>query len=190
MTDNHLSNSPEIWKAIPGFEGYYDVSDQGRVRSYWQRVGNKGRRGTKMVLGNTAQKIITLGRNPINGYLMARIYKPDKDSTITINRLVLLAFVGPCPPEMESCHNDGKKFNNFLINLRWDYRSNNVLDKINHDVVPHGEQCWNSKLTEEKVIKIRELSSEGYKGCDLAIMFSESRQNISRIILRRTWKHI
>lgn len=59
------------------------------------------------------------------------------------HRLVLQAFVGPCPEGMEACHNNGNPADNRLENLRWDTPSSNALDKVKHGTAKHGTACNN-----------------------------------------------
>lgn len=110
---------PEQWKRIPGFPGY-DVSDQGNVRSYYTRKSPRG-------LAETPQEFL---RPSIDnrGYLYVSLRNNGKSKRCPVARLVLLAFVGPLPEGMESCHNDSIKWNNTLKNLRYDTHKGNMAD--------------------------------------------------------------
>ena len=119
---NSTQNQPEIWKPIPGFEGSYEVSDHGRVRSL-DRLGVDGRR----IKG----KMRKIGVNT-HGYLRVSLSRDHDKRYYLVHRLVLEAFVGPCPDGMEGCHNDGDPTNANLYNLRWDTRSANMYDKQIH----------------------------------------------------------
>jgi hypothetical protein len=68
----------------------------------------------------------------MSGYLYVNLKRVGSQSQRAVHRLVLEAFVGPCPPGMEGCHNDGDQLNNRLDNLRWDTPSNNKLDSVRH----------------------------------------------------------
>lgn len=63
------------------------------------------------------------------GYHRVTLLRDGKRHHWMLHRLVLLTFVGPCPPGMEGCHNDDDKSNNALTNLRWDTSSANHLDR-------------------------------------------------------------
>lgn len=67
------------------------------------------------------------------GYSTVRLRHPDgRKSTPRVHRAVLETFVGPCPPGMEACHNNGDRTDNRLENLRWDTHQANERDKVNH----------------------------------------------------------
>jgi len=181
MADNHLNTPEEIWKAIPDFPGY-EVSDQGGVRSY--RL--TGKRTHK--LANHPKILRPLWSQ--DGYKRAALSKDGKLHYFSVHRLVLEAFVGPCPPGMQACHNDGKPINCYVNNLRWDTIKNNHNDKHKHGTVIYGERNGRVKLTENQIIEIRKLATQGYSTIELGEMFSVTHQNINRIIKYLTWKHI
>ena len=114
----------ERWLPVVGYEGAYQVSDLGRVRSLDRMivdsVGHRyfraGRILRQVTLKGTGHCRVTLPGG-IQGY---------------VHRLVLEAFVGPAPDGMEACHNDGDPTNNRLDNLRWDTRSANNTDAVRH----------------------------------------------------------
>jgi hypothetical protein len=119
------SSIPERWLPVVGHRGLYDVSDRGRVRSLDKRVfhgysGSLVRRGRVL-----AQKIDIDG-----GRCRVRLRKDGSVKMHSVHRLVLEAFVGPCPDGMEGCH--GNFRNNALSNLRWDTKSANQFDSVRH----------------------------------------------------------
>lgn len=123
------STTPEAWKAIPGYEGLYEVSDQGRVRSldreYVRSDGVATRRR-----GRTLKPVVnTNGRHQV--YLCI---PGSKQKPCLVHRLVLEAFVGPCPEGMEACHYNDTFTDNRLCNLRWDTREANTADRIRNGV--------------------------------------------------------
>jgi HNH endonuclease len=115
-----------------------------------------------------------------------------KRKTIKIDRLVLQAFVGECPADMNSCHNDGNKENNSLYNLRYDTKTNNELDKRRHGTAPIGENHGQHKLSEAQVRSIRKFCKmHGYGSQSImARRFGVSQVTISHIINYNLWKHI
>ena len=146
MTDQNLTTiSDEIqerWLPIPGFPGY-DVSDQGRIRSYRKRTYHTGVKGCDWVLDSKPQRI--LKPKFTVGYLTVSLSIGGRRYTFNIHRLLLLAFVGQCPPGMEACHDDGIRHHCTLDNLRWDTTSNNHLDKRKHGTDPRGERSGNER---------------------------------------------
>lgn len=149
----------EAWKPVPGYEGIYEVSDHGRVRSV-DHVG-RYRNGTRLnrgrVLRPDAKKY---------GHQYVNLSRDRRKVKAYVHRLVLTAFIGPAPVGTEGCHNDGDASNNRLDNLRWDTHSEN-----NRDQVKHGTHPWASKkvcpLGHELVAPnlIRSVAAKGYRGC-------------------------
>jgi hypothetical protein len=121
-----------------------------------------------------------------------RLQVAIRRKTRQVHRLVLEAFVGPCPPGMEACHDpDRNPHNNRLSNLRWDTRIANRSDARKHGTLPVGEKCRLSKLTEKIVVSIREKYATGlYSQYDLAREFRVRQGNIFYIVSGKTWKHL
>lgn len=111
----------EEWRPIPGYEGIYEVSDQGRVRSLdrVRHLGGRRLRGQDI-------KPSSNGR----GRLQVGLRRDGQSRALQVHRLVLAAFVGPCPDGMQACHWDDDPSNNTLANLRWDTPSANMLDRV------------------------------------------------------------
>jgi len=118
----------ELWLPIPGFEGFYEVSNQGRVRSLGRRVvyadGSVHTHPGKLL----RQSICKMGRHRVD------LRANGKRSNRLVHRLVLEAFVGPCPPGMECCHFDDNPSNNCLDNLRWGTRMENFDDRARNGI--------------------------------------------------------
>jgi hypothetical protein len=124
----------EQWAQVPGWEGFYEVSDLGRVRSMARSV--PGRPG---VLINLRTNILRPTENT-SGYLVVAFSRDGRKYEQAVHCLVLSAFVCPRPDGLEGCHNNGDKANNSVGNLRWDTRSANTLDRVEH-----GTHMWASK---------------------------------------------
>src|SRR6266568_3368540 len=105
----------ETWLPVPGYEGKYEVSDLGRVRSLPRRWAG-GR-----VLKPMAAR-----------YMHVRLYGPGNGSwqDAKVHLLVLTAFVSACPPGCEARHLDDDSHNNVLSNLRWGTHSENIQDQL------------------------------------------------------------
>ena len=116
----------EVWRPALGYEHGYEVSSLGRVRSIPRVV--VGSDGKRRQLGS-----VLLKQRPIwSGYLHVSLWKNGIPKRKSVHRLVLEAFVGPNPVDMEACHNNGEKTDNRIANLRWDTKSANARDKVRH----------------------------------------------------------
>lgn len=116
----------ENWKPIPGWEGSYEVSDLGRVKSLQRSP--EGRPGVGL---NLREKILR-GYLDKAGYRIYALTRNNQKTRVGVHRLVLLAFIGQPEVGMEACHCDGAKENNTLANLRWGTGSSNAFDRVRH----------------------------------------------------------
>ena len=111
----------EEWRKIEGYKAY-EVSNMGRVRSYWDRHGMGGRimdTPQRILTGNTGGKYKAVGLSQkTRGWRKQHL----------VHRLVLEAFVGPRPAGLEICHYDDDGHNNRLENLRYDTPLANAAD--------------------------------------------------------------
>ena len=117
----------EIWKDVPGYEGQYQVSNKGRVRSLDREIEQMSRWGTpykKSVKGITLRP----GRMPA-GHVSVSLGRCNSQC---VHKLVLLAFAGPAPEDHECLHANGDPSDNRLENLRWGTRSDNIRDAVHH----------------------------------------------------------
>lgn len=117
----------ERWLPVVGYEGYYEVSDYGRVRSVdrWVRFSD-GR------LRHYTGQLLSVYHRPPDERPTVGLCRGDRATgqPRLVYRLVLRAFVGACPPGMECCHNNDNVYNNVLGNLRYDTKSANMYDKV------------------------------------------------------------
>jgi len=126
-----------------------------------------------------------------DGYSLIGLYVDGKPKTFKLHRLILEAFVGPCPEGMEGCHNDGNPGNNGISNLRWDYPRKNQADRVTHGTNLRGEKHPIAKLTHEQVNEIlsRDYSQWGSKQAT-AKEYGVSPATISVIIHGKRWRHL
>lgn len=161
----------------------YEVSNHGRLRSWvlkGQYFGPRRRRSEPVELKRHVDK---------DGYEYVFLHGKVRK----IHRLVLEAFVGPCPPGMEGCHNDGNPANNRLDNLRWDTKRSNGRDRVDHGTHfdSSGENNPRSKLKADDVVAIRRLASaENLSLTEIAGQYGVSVSAISRIVLRKSWSKV
>ena len=185
---NNTTNDPldqEEWRPIPGFLGY-EVSNWGRVRSFWGRgfSTHGSPRATPTMMKNKKGKHGGYPEVHLRGVKGIKLKK--------VHNLVLSAFVGPKPENMECCHRDDDPANNFLYNLRWDTRSNNKLDAVRNGKhhCPQGENNPSSKLKDAEIVNIREQANQGKPIISIAEEFGVSKVAIRYIVKRINWKHV
>lgn len=167
----------EEWRDIDGYNGDYQVSNTGRVRSRkygdW-RIMKPGRSGP-----------------PGKDYPFVCLYVGAKMTQRKVHHLVLEAFVSHRPSSKHhACHNDGDRFNSELSNLRWDTRSENEKDKVRHGTNTSGERASLAKLCKKSVREIRTRLLSGEKQRSLATEFGVSQSVISFVKNHKTWKHV
>lgn len=170
----------EIWKDVKGWEGFYQISNFGRIKSLSRTRPHMG--GMYVI----PEKIIKLnkGHKPKH----TTLYNNGKIRTVTIHRLVMETFVGPCPEHMECCHDDGNVSNNRLDNLRWDTAVNNQSDRLRHGTDCRGEKNPNVVLTLKQVNKAKSLWNLGkYSMNQIANKLQLSGSAISNVLSGKSW---
>lgn len=108
-----------VWREIPGFDGAYEVSDNGRIRTV--HAHPKGRTPAGHVMKPRLHE---------NGYLNVGLRRGKRRVVVGVHRLVATAFHGEPQPGWEARHLDGDKTNNAASNLRWGTHSDNVRDSV------------------------------------------------------------
>jgi len=176
------------YRDVPGFPAYRVGSD-GSVWSCWQRISTGKSGFQRRKIGSVWKRLFA--HKDKRNRLTVRLCRDGEIRRIFVHRLVLTAFVGPCPSGMEACHfPDKDTTNNAISNLRWDTRKANTADKEFHGTYPRGENNSRSKLTEEQVVEIRRLYALGSAPPFLAQQFGVSKKMIYFIVNRKNWKHL
>ena len=173
-------DTPEEFRDIAGFEGCYQISNHGRVKSL-ERVIIK-RDGRRQPCKERIMKT-----SFCTDYPSIVLKRNGKNVSYTIHGLVLRAFVGDAPEGQEACHGDGNKYNSHLSNLRWDTPLNNHADKLRQGTQAKGERIHKAKLTATQVLAIR---ADPRNAADVARAYSLTHRNVRLIRLRKTWKHL
>mgnify|MGYP006447086611 CR=1 FL=1 len=154
--------SEEQWKWVPGYEGRYEVSDLGRVRSYAKGEPRVLRPGCMNRFGHCS---VALGRR----------------NSRTVHSLVLETFVGPRPPGCDVRHVNGNGSDNRLVNLAYSSRSEN-----NRDIATHSRR----KLTVEQVYELRLLRKNGWTLARLSARFEICLSNAGYVASGRYYGHV
>lgn len=178
---NSITRSREQWRAIPGWDLLYQVSNLGRVRSL-PRITRSGLMGGSVLKPANAKNH--------SRYLRVRLRDSGRAQQIDVHRLVLIAFRGPCPDGMECRHLDGNRHNPRLSNLRWGTYQENREDRIRHGRDNKGERHGNARLTDKKVVYIRGQRRAGRSYADLGRLLRVDPATIRYAATRRTWKHV
>lgn len=168
----------EIWRPVVGYEGHYEVSDLGRVRSVDRElVSHFGRRLYRRTYkGHILTPSLVAGRR----WIVALSRPPARPHSYSVHLLVLLAFVGPRPAGCYGCRLDGDVNNNRLTNLTWRPEKS----------MPKGERHHAAKLTEQQVQSIRRQWALGEQPKELAQRFGVTPATIYWIASGKTWAHV
>jgi hypothetical protein len=171
----------EQWLSVPGYEGRYEVSSLGGVRSLgWLR--SDGHHYMKpRVLKPFIDRTGT-------GYLYVQLTMHGRTTKLAVHLLVLAAFRGPAPAAgMQGCHGDGCRTNARLDNLRWDTPKGNSADMVAHGTRLRGERTSTAKLTEAQALQILQDKRSSLK---LAPIIGVASSTIRAVRLGQNWKHL
>ena len=176
----------EEWKPVPGFEGFYEVSDNGRVRSIDRVVTSSDSR-----TWTQPGKILTCGEHHNGGYSTVVLCKNNKPRVWLVHRLVAAAFL-PNPDDLpEVNHIDGRKRNNPATNLEWVKRQANINHAVSAGLINNkGVLNQQAILSEETVLRARAMRAEGQSSRAIASATGITRRNLQNILSRTSWKHI
>lgn len=166
--------SEEIWKPVVGFEGAYEVSNMGRVRSLDRTI----------ICGNGVRKfyrgrVLRPGPRP-SGHLTVVV----GSRTQNVHALVLRAFVGPRPDNACARHLDGDEKNNKDTNLAWASWAENCQDRKHH-------KGWKTKiLTPSTAKEVKEMLRAGSTYGPIAERFGISKSTVGAIAAGRFHKDV
>lgn len=164
----------EMWKDVVGFEGHYEVSDLGRIKSL--KVGPGTFRG----------KILSPAKSP-SGYFTVLLYLNRKRFTYRVSTLVCRAFIGYPSKGLQINHKDGVKNNNSLSNLEYVTASENVRHAFRIGLHP---KMANQKLVPWEVVFIRAMRHSGHTQKLVASCFDVTFGLVGHILHGRAWKRI
>lgn len=172
----------EIWKPISGFEGFYEVSNFGKVRSIDRVVSFKGRWGeTKTRMPSRLLKLNYLKA----GYVDVQLAKEGNHFHRLVHRLVAEAFIGAS--DLQVNHKDGNKDNNHVENLEWCSHSENQIHCTTVLKKRIGEKNKSSKLKEADVLAIR---NDARLLREIAKDYEVTLQAVHLIKSGKNWAHL
>ncbi len=168
----------EVWRPVVGYEGFYEVSDQARVRGV-ERVLSGGRRVKSRLLKQSLDSY---------GYRIVGLSRNGKTKTITVHKVVALAFLGPKPDGMIVLHGPAGKADNSLSNLSYGtWAKNSGPDRERDGTLMRGKCNHKTKLTETDVRVIRKRLALGESQQAIANSYGVVQYTISMIKLGRNW---
>jgi hypothetical protein len=170
----------EEWRAVVGWEGLYEVSSAGSIRSVERRIPLPYS-GTRFVRSRILKPWATHGYPTV---CLARLGETEKKK---VHVAVAEAFLGSRPAGFDICHGDGNRGNPRLDNLRYATRKENHSDKRRHGTHLKGEEVPTSKLTPQDVARIR---NDPRRQRDIAADYGIAQAHVSRLKNRAQWVHI
>ena len=169
---------------MTGFEGLYEVSNLGNVRSLDRtvpsRFGSMQRKRGRPMRPYTTR----------HGYPAVNLKDRGRARNVCVHRLVAESFIGPCPDGYEVAHNDGTRTNPRADNLRYDTRKGNHADKLTHGTWQGGENNPAAKLHALQVKAACALSDAGWSNAGIGELFGVSLSEIRLIVTGQKWSHV
>ena len=180
--------SAERWLPVVGFEGLYEVSDLGRVRSL-DRIVARGGRGdysgnTRLAKGRVLKPVINRKRG---GYRYVNLLADGAQTLRRVCVLVLAAFVGPRPAGQETRHRNGNAQDDRLDNLLYGTPKENAEDRKRHGTHAQGETAPNARLTESIVKHILASKADAET---LGARYGVHPGHINNIRRGARWSHV
>lgn len=181
----------EVWKDVVGYEGYYQVSNLGAIRSIDRLVKYPNSKyingdGVRRFKGKLLIPLINHG-----GYSQVTLRKEGIQKTHTVHRLVAEAFLPIDINRKHVNHKDGNRSNNVLENLEWCTAKENIQHASSRDMMGRkGEAAHRAKLTNQIVLDMRTLYNNGSVIKDIMKIYKTSYNTTYTVVTKRSWRHI
>ena len=173
------------WRAVPGWEGFYEVSNRGEVKALSRTVHFRDGRT------RAYQEHIKKRTSDDLGYQVTRLCDKSNGRACTrfVHRLVAQAF-NPNPDNKGTVnHKDCNPRNNKVDNLEWASQTENMHHAWDNNRIPRGSKRTQAKLTEEIVKDARRRAANGESCRRLAKIYGVHNQTMWLAVNRRTWFH-
>jgi hypothetical protein len=166
----------ELWKPIVGWEGIYEVSNHGRVKS----LSRISMRGNPKVPHKLSERILKQAKNN-TGRAIVYFKTEEKSTTLQVSRLVAIAFLDNPNKYTDINHIDGDCINNKIDNLEWCTRSYNIQHAWDTGLKEH----YTTSLSDVDIKKIRLFHNAGCTKKFIAEIFNCSHSYVSNICSNR-----
>jgi hypothetical protein len=160
----------EQWVGISGYEEFYEISDQGRVKSRFRYA----RSGAGM--RRVPEKLMTQTVHPQTGHCRVQLSKKGKIKTMIVYKLVMEAYGKPKPDGYDIKHKDGNRQNNALSNLEW-----TIVHGSNS-----GEKHSKATLNDQDIEEIRAMRQAGIPVDQIATKMQISKSQVSKVASRKS----
>jgi len=177
----------EIWKEIKGYEGQYEISSHGNVRSLDRVITGYSQGRSCFIKGRVKKQYDT------NGYLGLSLCKDGFNRSFRTHRVVAEAFIPNPENKPEVNHKDGVKTNNRVENLEWNTHSENIKHAHNTGLKRNalGENHFRSTASNKLVVELKEaLNEDKYTVDYLVKKFKVSTHLISKVKNNKTRKSL
>ena len=171
------NTSPEVWRDVAGYEGLYQVSNLGRVKSF--KLDKNGR--------------LMKGKHDKDGYIEISLRDENHITKYyRVHRIVAIAFI-PNPKNLPKInHLDGDVQNNYVENLEWcDDSRNNHYRHVLNPLLFTGESHPHNKYTNEQVLKVYNLAWGGkYSHKEIAKICNVTPSDVHNIRYGISWASV
>ena len=188
VINRYVNVMSEQWKPVVGYEGHYEVSDLGRVRSVDRIIethyedSNWGK--TRKINGQ-------LKKINFNGYYpVVRLSKNNKHCSKSVHIVVARAFLGPVPKGHVVAHGTEGRSCAKLSNLSYKTHQQNCFDRNRDGTGVKGSDHGCSVLSDEDVLKIYKKRNHGISSRFVAVEFGVSKSTVLHIWSGRNWTHV
>ena len=177
------SRTMEVWKDIEGYEGYYQVSNNGNVKSCVKCI-----LATNRII-NRKEKLLKPWT--CDGYKIVKLYRKNIPYTTKVHRLVGIAFIPNPEKKPQINHIDSDRANNHVYNLEWATASENAIHGYTYgDRSTQGVRHPQSKFTEKEILAIRSIDFSQITRVRIAKIYGVVKTTVSAIVNRQNWKHL
>jgi hypothetical protein len=168
------NNIIEIFKDIPGYEGKYQASNLGKIKS----LGNNAKRSEKILKASLEG----------SGYEFVNLYKNTERTSLKIHRLVAITFISNPENKKTVNHINGNKLDNNVNNLEWSTYSENLRHAFK---IGLNSGIHKSKLKQSEVLQIKDLLKlKRFSHKEIGKFYGVAHNTISYISSGKNWKHI